>query len=313
MKTLYFDCFSGISGDMVIGALLDAGADPHHLVTELKKLHFHDEYELKWQKVVKNGITSTKFDVILKNDSHHHEHTHSHNHDHDHHHEHSHSHDHDHDHHHEHSHSHDHDHDHHHEHSHSRDHDHDHHHEHSHSHHHDHGHHHHHDHRAYKDIVKMINDSELAPEVKDMSLRIFKKIGEAEGLIHGLPLEKVHFHEVGAVDSIIDIVGVAILLQQLEISSIKSSSVPVGTGKIHIDHGIYPVPAPATLEILKGVPIEQSDVRFELTTPTGAGIISVLTDEFCTLPTMKVASIGYGAGTKTFKDRPNVLRVIIGE
>ncbi|WP_099355200.1 LarC family nickel insertion protein [Fredinandcohnia onubensis] len=324
MKTLYFDCFSGISGDMVIGALLDAGADPQILVQELKKLQFEDEYELEWKKVVKNGITSTKFDVILKNDGsnhthdlhhdHSHDHKHTHDHNHDHHHEHDHSHGHSHDHHHEHDHSHSHSHDHHHEHDHSHGHSHDHHHEHdhSHSHSHDHGHHHH-SHRSYKDIVKMIDESELAPEVKETSLKIFRKIGEAEGLIHGLPLDKVHFHEVGAVDSIIDIVGAAILLHQLEITTIKSSSVPVGTGKIHIDHGIYPVPAPATLEILKGVPIEQSDIRFELTTPTGAGIVSVLTEEFCSFPSMKATSIGYGAGTKTFKDRPNVLRVIIGE
>ncbi|MFS0823452.1 LarC family nickel insertion protein [Bacillus sp. 1P02SD] len=303
MKTLYFDCFSGISGDMVIGALLDAGGDPQKLVEELKKLHFEDEYELTWKKVVKNGITSTKFDVILKNEIK--LHTHHHDHDHD---DHVDQHHHVHDHHHEHTHYHEHEHIHTHEHSHE------HHHGHGHDHHsHEHDHHHHHSHRAYKDIVKMIEESELAPEVKEVSLKIFKKIGEAEGLIHGLPLEKVHFHEVGAVDSIIDIVGTAILLQQLEINSVKSSSVPVGTGKIHIDHGIYPVPAPATLEILKGVPIEQSDIRFELTTPTGAGIISVLTDEFCSFPSMKVAAIGYGAGTKTFKDRPNVLRVIIGE
>ncbi|MEH7387670.1 LarC family nickel insertion protein [Bacillus sp. JJ1521] len=290
MKTLYFDCFSGISGDMVIGALLDAGGDPQKLVEELKKLHFEDEYELEWKKVVKNGITSTKFDVILKEQGNKRSHDHHHDHDHEHHHHH-HEHTHDHNHNHDHAHIHTHDHDHH---SHEQE-------------------HHHHSHRAYKDIVKMIEESELENEVKEISLKIFKKIGEAEGLIHGLPLEKVHFHEVGAVDSIIDIVGAAILLHQLEITTIKSSSVPVGTGKIHIDHGIYPVPAPATLEILKGVPIEQSDIRFELTTPTGAGIISVLTDEFCSFPSMKVASIGYGAGTKTFKDRPNVLRVIIGE
>ncbi|WP_449540181.1 LarC family nickel insertion protein [Ferdinandcohnia sp. Marseille-Q9671] len=308
MKTLYFDCFSGISGDMVVGALIDAGADPQILVEELKKLKFEDEYQLEWKKVVKNGITSTKFDVLLKSDhahTHHHEHHHEHEHNHSHDHEHHHTHDHDHSHNHEH---HEHEHNHEHSHYHHHTHDHDHHHSHEHGHHH-----HHHDHRAYKDIVKMIEESELAPEVKEMSLNIFKKIGEAEGLIHGLPLETVHFHEVGAVDSIIDIVGAAILLHQLGVTTIKSSSVPVGTGRIHIDHGIYPVPAPATLEILKGVPIEQSDVRFELTTPTGAGIISVLVDEFCSFPSMKVESIGYGAGTKTFNDRPNVLRVIIGE
>jgi pyridinium-3,5-bisthiocarboxylic acid mononucleotide nickel chelatase len=348
MKTLYFDCFSGVSGDMVIGALIDAGADPIKLVEELKKLNIEDEYELTWKKVIKNGITSTKFDVVLVNHEDGHVHTHDHNHDHDHNHthdhnhehghthshdhnhnhdhyhehghthtqdhnhdhEHAHSHDHDHD-EHEHTHSHDHDHDH--EHTHNHDHDHNHGHNHSHDHDHDHSHHHHHDHRSYKDIVRLIEEANFSQQVKDTSLKIFKKIGEAEGHIHGVPLENVHFHEVGAVDSIIDIIGAAILIHQLEISIIKSSPIPVGTGKIRIDHGIYPVPAPATLEILKGIPIEHSEVRFELTTPTGAAIIAVLAEEFCSIPSMKVSSIGYGAGTKTFKDRPNVVRVIIGE
>jgi pyridinium-3,5-bisthiocarboxylic acid mononucleotide nickel chelatase len=338
MKTLYFDCFSGVSGDMVIGALIDAGADPVKLVEELKKLNIEDEYELKWKKVNKNGITSTKFDVILNNHEHGHTHSHDHHldhghtHSHDHHHDHEHSHSHDHhhdhehshsdDHHHEHGHTHSHDHDHEHGHTHSHDHDHEHGHTHSHDHDHEHGHthahghshdHHHHDHRSYKDIVRLIEEADFSQQVKDTALKIFKKIGEAEGLIHGVPLEKVHFHEVGAVDSIIDIIGAAILIHQLDVSVIKSSPVPVGTGRIRIDHGIYPVPAPATLEILKGVPIEHSEVRFELTTPTGAAIIAVLAEEFCSIPSMKVNAIGYGAGTKTFHDRPNVVRVILGE
>lgn len=319
MKTLYIDCFSGISGDMFIGALLDAGADSAVLENELKKLNFEDEYQLTWKKIVKNGITSTKFDVVLAQTGH--QHAHDHHHEHDHHHAHDHHHEHDHHHAHDHHHEHDdhHAHDHHHEnddhHEHVHHHGHDHHHEHDHQHAHDHHDHHdhHHHHRSYSDIVKMIESSELAPEVKETSLKIFRKIGEAEGHIHGMPLEKVHFHEVGAVDSIIDIVGAAILIHQLDIKKIKSSAVPVGSGKIHIDHGIYPVPAPATLEVLKGVPIEQSNVRFELTTPTGAAIVAVLAEEFCAIPSMKVESIGYGAGTKTFKDRPNVLRVIVGE
>jgi pyridinium-3,5-bisthiocarboxylic acid mononucleotide nickel chelatase len=323
MKTLYFDCFSGVSGDMVIGALIDAGADPEKLVEELKKLNIEDEYELTWKKVVKNGITSTKFDVVLNNQHHHHDHEHTHSHDHAHEHVHTHSHDHTHAGGHTHSHDHTHDegqtHDHGHAHDHAHTHTHDHHHEHEHvhthehTHHHEHDHHHHHDHRSYKDIVRLIEEADFSKQVKDISLRIFKKIAEAEGLIHGVPLEKVHFHEVGAVDSIIDIIGAAILIDQLEISVIKSSPVPVGTGKIRIDHGIYPVPAPATLEILKGIPIEHSEVRFELTTPTGAAIVAVLAEEFCSIPSMKVNSIGYGAGTKTFKDHPNVVRVIIGE
>jgi pyridinium-3,5-bisthiocarboxylic acid mononucleotide nickel chelatase len=332
MKTLYFDCFSGISGDMVIGALIDAGADPNKLVKELKKLQIDDEYELQWKKIVKNGITSTKFDVVLLNTDHNHghahEHTHehTHNHAHEHTHEHTHSHGHAHTHEHTHSHAHEHTHDHTHSHAHdqthdqthSNDHEHTHEHtyshghqqEHIHSHSHDHNHHHH---RSYQDIVGLIMEAGFSDQVRDTALRIFKKIGEAEGLIHGIPLERVHFHEVGAVDSIIDIIGAAILIHQLEIDVVKASPIPVGTGRIHIDHGIYPVPAPATLEILKGVPIEHSDIRFELTTPTGAAIVAVLAEEFCSIPSMKVTSIGYGAGTKTFKNHPNVLRVIIGE
>ncbi|WP_373895028.1 LarC family nickel insertion protein [Virgibacillus sp. CBA3643] len=280
MKILYFDCFSGISGDMVIGSLIDAGADMTVLESELKKLQIEDEYELKTSKAVKNGITSTKFDVVLLNEGSHHDHADKHGH--EHHHSHDHGHEHSHEHHHNHEHNHPHE-------------------------------HHHHDHRSYRDIVQLIEAANFPEQVKDMALKIFKKIGEAEGKIHGMPLEDVHFHEVGAVDSIIDIVGAAILIHDLEIETFKASPIPVGSGKIHIDHGVYPVPAPATLEILQGVPLAHSDLKAELTTPTGAAIIAVLAEEFSNTPSMKVEAIGYGAGTKTFKDHPNVLRVIIGE
>lgn len=286
MRTLYLDCFSGISGDMFIGALIDAGGDSTLLEEELQKLNISEEYKLSWRKVVKNGISSTKFDVELSETADHkyasgHQHKHNHKHE-------------------------DEDVDHNHEHEHS-----DHHHKHEHSNHHEHSH--HHGHRAYQDIVKLIDGSQLSQKVKETSLNIFRKIGEAEGLIHGISLEKVHFHEVGAVDSIIDIVGASILINKLEIQKIKSSPVCVGTGKVHIDHGIYPIPAPATLEILKGVPLQQSNIKSELTTPTGAAIVSVLSEEFCTVPSMTVQSVGYGAGTKDFEKHPNVLRVIIGE
>lgn len=282
MRTLYLDCFSGISGDMFIGALIDAGGDSTLLEEELQKLNISEEYKLSWRKVVKNGISSTKFDVELSEIADHkYDDGHQHNHKHE-------------------------DVDHNHEHEHS-----DHHHKHEHSDHHEHSH--HHSHRAYQDIVKLIDGSQLSQKVKETSLNIFRKIGEAEGLIHGISLEKVHFHEVGAVDSIIDIVGASILINKLEIQKIKSSPVCVGAGKVHIDHGIYPIPAPATLEILKGVPLQQSNIKSELTTPTGAAIISVLSEEFCTVPSMTVQSVGYGAGTKDFEKHPNVLRVIIGE
>jgi uncharacterized protein (TIGR00299 family) protein len=273
---------------MVIGALIDAGADPVQMEEELKKLNIEEEYNLSWGKVVKNGITSTKFDVFLTSKSEQTpEHSHSHGHEHSHGHSHSHGH--------EHSHSHEH--------------------EHSHGHEHNHSHvpHSHHGSRTYKQIVEAINEANLNESVTNMSLAIFKKIGEAEGHIHGLPLDKVHFHEVGAVDSIIDIIGAAILIDQLGIESVQSSAIPTGSGHIHIDHGIYPVPAPATLEILKGVPIASNDIRSELATPTGAAIAAVLAENFGSLPPMIVESIGYGAGTKTFENHPNVLRVIIGE
>ncbi|MFJ8070945.1 nickel pincer cofactor biosynthesis protein LarC [Peribacillus sp. NPDC096447] len=274
MRTLYFDCFSGISGDMVIGALIDAGADPVQMEEELKKLNIDEEYNLSWGKVVKNGITSTKFDVILTSKSEQtHEHSHSHGHENSHGHSHSHGHEHN----------------------------------------HSHVPHNHHGSRTYKQIVEAINEANFNESVTNMSLAIFKKIGEAEGHIHGLPLDKVHFHEVGAVDSIIDIIGAAILIDQLGIESVQSSAIPTGSGHIHIDHGIYPVPAPATLEILKGVPIASNDIRSELATPTGAAIAAVLAENFGSLPPMTVESIGYGAGTKTFENHPNVLRIIIGE
>jgi len=250
MKTLYLDCFSGISGDMTIGALIDLGVDIHFLEKELTKLDINSEYQLRFERVVKKGISATKFDVILAENEpdqgHHH-----------------------------------------------------------------HGHHHHH-HRHYSDIVEMIKGAAYNDNVQTMALSIFEKIGRAEAKIHNIPFEKVHFHEVGAVDSIIDIVGTCILLDHLEISKIISSAVPVGNGRIKIAHGIYPVPAPATLEILKGIPIQATTIKGELTTPTGAGILSALVQEFGPIPSFCVDTIGYGAGTKDFTEHPNVLRIILG-
>ncbi|WP_163538563.1 nickel pincer cofactor biosynthesis protein LarC [Gracilibacillus sp. YIM 98692] len=237
MRTLYIDCFSGISGDMTIASLLDLGLDFDYLKEQLQKLRLEQEYELTLSNVVKNGISSLKFDVQFEE---------------------------------------------------------------------------HHHHRTYKDIVKMIDDSTLNDQIKKLSKEMFRVIGEAEGKIHGVELDRVHFHEVGAIDSIIDIVGTAILIDQLQLDQIISSAVPVGSGNIHIDHGIYPVPAPATLEVLKDVPLKNSDVQGELTTPTGAAIIKVLAQEISNIPNMTVQEVGYGAGTKTFDDHPNVLRTMIG-
>lgn len=242
MKKLYLDCFSGISGDMMVGALLDAGCELSYLEEQLKKLGISDEYKLEINNINKNGIMCKKFDVKLvvnaKSKKAHH--------------------------------------------------------------------------RTYKDIVKMIKSSSLNDEIKTISCDIFKNIGKAEGAIHGVPLEKVHFHEVGAIDSIIDIVGVAILIDYFKVEKIYSTPIPVGSGSISIDHGIYPVPAPATLELLKGIPIAKSEINAELTTPTGAAFAKSLVDEFTSFPNMVVGNIGYGAGTKTFKSSPNAMRVMLG-
>lgn len=303
MKALYIDCFSGISGDMMVGALIDAGASPEKIERELKKLNLSG-YEIKCSRVIKEGISSIKFDVILDEE-------HSHGHDHDHHHGHSHG---DHDHHHDHDHA-NHEHDHH-EHMHNYGH---HHHNHNHSrqeHHHGHDHSHdghHHHHSRYADIVKLIDESELSPKVKERSKQIFAPIAKSESKIHNMSIEDVHFHEVGAVDSIVDIVATAIALEELEIEKIITSHVPLGSGKIRISHGVYPVPAPATLDMMKNVPIAPSDLPYELTTPTGAGIVVSQSDSYGTLPAMKISSIGYGAGTRNIPGRPNVLRVMVGE
>ncbi|PLR94670.1 LarC family nickel insertion protein [Bacillus sp. T33-2] len=316
MKILYLDCFSGISGDMTVGALSDLGVNQELIIAGIKKLKLENEVELAWKKVNKKGITATKFDVIIKEHhttKNHHEtkhvhsqndnHSHSHGHSHDHSHDQSHGHSHDHSHGHSHDHSHDQSHGHSHDHTHSD----------SHGHSHDHNHNHSHGHSHYSQIVRLIESSELNDRVKEISISIFTKIGEAEAKIHGIPLSKVHFHEVGAVDSIVDIVGTAIAIDSLNIDKVVCSQIPVGNGKIMIDHGLYPVPAPATLDILKGIPLAKSDINGELTTPTGAGIAATLAQEFGPIPGMIVEEIGYGAGTKDFDNHPNVLRVLIGE
>nr|WP_285865949.1 nickel pincer cofactor biosynthesis protein LarC [Lederbergia lenta] len=285
---MYIDCFSGISGDMMVGALIHAGASPERIERELKKLNVSG-YHLDWKKAMKEGISAMKFDVILTNEHSHKNTSHSATHEHSHSHADGHSHEHD---SHEHNHIHAHDHDHH---------------------HHAHKGHTHHPHSHYADIIKLIDDSELDHGVKERSKQIFAPIAKSEAKIHDMAIEDVHFHEVGAVDSIVDIVATAIGLEELEIEKVVTSHVPLGSGHIHIDHGVYPVPAPATLDMLKNVPIAPSNLPFELTTPTGAGIVVSQTDSFGTMPAMKVTSIGYGAGTKNIPGRPNVLRVMVGE
>ncbi|OGQ59628.1 MAG: TIGR00299 family protein [Deltaproteobacteria bacterium RIFCSPLOWO2_02_FULL_53_8] len=171
---------------------------------------------------------------------------------------------------------------------------------------------HEHHHRTYKDIRKIINASALSDDVKSLSLSIFKTIAFAEGRVHGIKPDAVHFHEVGALDSIVDIVGAAIALTYLKPDKIVSSPVALGSGWADTMHGRIPIPAPATLEILKGLPTAPSNIPFELTTPTGAAIIATVAHEFGPMPAMTIDNIGYGAGKKDFKEAANLLRVVTG-
>jgi len=170
-----------------------------------------------------------------------------------------------------------------------------------------------HAHRHLHHIVAMIEGSRLTPAQQDLAKRIFQKIGEAEAKVHGTTLEKIHFHEVGAVDSIADICGAAVGLNLLGVDRIVASPVPTGTGYIKIAHGRVSVPAPATAELLRGIPLVETSINSELTTPTGAAILATVADSFGPLPGMRIETIGYGAGTAELREQANVLRLIVGE
>lgn len=244
MKILYYDCFSGISGDMNLAAMIDLGIDIDFLSKELSRLGLDDEFELKASKDARKGITGTRVDVVLK--------------------------------------------------KHSR----------------EHGHHRH--HRNLKDIENIINGSSLEEKVKETALDIFLRVAAAEAKIHGKDLYEVHFHEVGATDSIVDIVGASICFHALEVDEVRSSRVELGGGMIKCAHGIMPVPAPATAEILKGIPVTLGKVDNETTTPTGAAIIAELTGKFCDTAGFTIEKTGYGIGHRD-NDVPNVLRVFLAE
>jgi hypothetical protein len=295
MKTLYLDLFSGISGDMFIGALIDLGLDAHRLEHELEKLPL-EGYHLHATRGVKSGIAGVKFDVHLESEHTHGGHLHSHSHQHEastvpaatgsgkgpeEHHSHGHEHEH-----HGHTHDHDHDHD------------------------HDGGH-----GRTFAQIKELISRSGLAESVKRKSLAIFQRIANAEGKIHGVPAEEVGFHEVGAVDSIVDVVGACIGLELLENPRVWSSPVTEGTGWIDCAHGRLPVPAPATLAILgaRGIAVTQCEEPHELVTPTGAALLAELVERFGPMRGLVAEKTGFGFGTRNNRTRPNVLRAILGE
>lgn len=305
MKILYFDCFSGISGDMTVGALLDLGVPQNYLLTNLAKLGISDEYQIKVSKSIKSGIEGTQFDVILVHEQHTHEpvpaeaemHTqHSESHDQNHAHEHAHEHEHEHVHH-----GHEHEHDHHEHNTHSEletqng--------EHAHADHHG---------RNLFVIEGLIDKSKLNDNIKRLAKEMFLKVAEAESIVHGKNIYEVHFHEVGAVDSIVDIVGAAICIDYLKPDRILSSPINTGSGFVRCQHGMIPVPAPATIHILRDVPIYCDEREFELTTPTGAAIIKVLASEFKKLPNIRTKKVGYGCGKRN-TEKPNLLRVLLAE
>lgn len=305
-KSLYLDNFSGISGDMFLGAMLDLGVDFDCLEEALSRLGV-EGYHLHHRRGSKSGIEGVKFEVHL-NGSHEHAEHHHHHQDHDHGHSHSHDHDHGHDHgdegeHHHHHHSHEHEP-----------------HSHSHSHSHEgeaHAHHHHqdHEHRTFSSIRRMIEHSALSDWVKEKSIAIFARIARAEGKVHGLPPEEVHFHEVGALDSIVDIVGACIALDLLGRPAIHAGPVREGYGWVRCAHGRFPVPTAATLEILgeKGIPITQCpEEEQEMVTPTGAAILAEFAESFGPMNGMVAEKIGYGIGNRNMKTRPNVLRACLG-
>ncbi|MGH9767654.1 MAG: nickel pincer cofactor biosynthesis protein LarC [Blastocatellia bacterium] len=278
-RTLYLDCFAGASGDMLLGAMLDCGLDFELLRNELRKLGV-EGYDLSLTRVDRSGISAAKFDVHLTGHAHSHDHDHGHSHEHHHDHEHSHEHHHD--------------------------------HEHSHEHHHEREHNHS-EHRSLSEIKRIIASSDLSEPIKQRAQTIFQRIGEAESKIHNIPIETVHFHEIGAIDSIVDIAGACIAFDALKIERTISSPLHVGSGAFECAHGTYPVPSPATAELLKGVPIYSKDVEGELVTPTGAAIISTLAESYGPMPMMRIEKIGYGAGARDYPKFPNALRAIIGE
>ena len=335
-RILYFDASAGVSGDMFVGALLDLGAS-----LDVVRSHVADlgvpGIELRARKVTNHGIAGTKFDVLdpesgrpvdgldAPHEHHVHQHDHDHGfghaHDHHHHHAHEHAHSHDHDHH---GHTHSHHHEHHHPHPHAHHHEQHHHHGHAHPEHdHDHGHAHHHEHavghthghgrehRGLREIRRLIRGSKLPAPVADDALAVFELLAAAEAKVHGTSLEDVHFHEVGALDAIGDIVAAASAFHLIGADEAWCSPIHVGCGTVRCAHGVLPVPAPATLELLKGMPTYSDGVRGELATPTGAALLRRFRKGFSAMPPLVVEAVGYGAGTKDF-GIPGLFRATLG-
>lgn len=237
MNILYIDCFSGISGDMVVGGLIDMGVPLAFIEEELSGIDV-DGYRLSAGRTRRSGIDAADFKVHLEKSQ---------------------------------------------------------------------------PRRDYHIIRELLLSSKLKENVREMSLRIFETLAQAEAKVHGVPVESVHFHEVGAVDSIVDVVAAAIGIDFLHIDAIYASPLVTGRGMVKTDHGMMPVPAPATAEMLKGIPAEGGGIEAELITPTGAAILKALAKDFGPMPAMTTEQVGYGAGDKDFGDHPNLLRIFSGQ
>jgi len=238
MRTLYFDCFAGISGDMTLGALVGAGADARALKEQLALLDLAG-YEIGFEEVDRSDINATRAVVRLMKEEHHHRHL--------------------------------------------------------------------------ADIHEIIRRSRLADAVKERATKIFARLAEAEARVHNVAVEGVHFHEVGAVDAIVDVVGACIGFDLLGVERFACSALHVGSGTVEMAHGRFPVPPPAVAELLRGAPVYSTDIVGELVTPTGAAIVATLCESFGAMPRMRLQSTGYGAGAREYKNFPNVLRVLVGE
>jgi len=292
MRILYFDCFSGISGDMTIGALLDLGIDRGLFLHELSKLGL-EGYRIEITDKTVNGIKGTDVNVVLEDSAAEHEHGYERQHEHEHGYGSTTDHNHDHNHHnHEQNHSHDH----------------------GHNYDHEHVHVHSHGERGLAEIEQILDNSSLSDKVKAFSKKVFREIAAAEAKVHNKPIDEVHFHEVGAIDSIVDIAGTAICLELLGVEKVYCSELHDGKGFIECRHGLIPVPVPAVMEMLagSGIPLVPEDVETELVTPTGMGLIKTLASGFGARPAMTVLKTGYGFG-KRYTGKFNALRVILGE
>lgn len=237
MRTLYFDCFAGASGDMILGALIGAGADQNALHEQLMLLGVQG-FSVEFESVDRAGLSATFARVLTEHQS---------------------------------------------------------------------------THRRLTDIHKIIFDSQLSPGVKDRAAAVFSRLAEAEARVHNQPIDEVHFHEVGALDAIVDVVGASVAFELLGIDRFVCSPIHVGSGIVEMEHGSFPVPPPAVAELLKSAPIYATEIKGELVTPTGAAIITTVCSEFGPLPRMKLEQTGYGAGTRRYERFPNVLRVLIGD